>query len=173
MRSGFTTVIAIVCVLTVGCGTALTRAPEVSNDQLYADDHQWTEGDVRTALWFTRNYPDDIAALGFMLFKFPTYNRHNERFGEPAGRIAYRNPGPRAGKIFHTSVDDLFARIDDPQLRVKMLSLEARERNRMRERERRRHTGTWPYDTGIFESDRRGGQMDDAEIEQRLMDTYR
>lgn len=175
MRNFLVTAAVVPLLLLVGCGMARRDGLEASVDQVgdpYA--HKWTDDDARIALWYTRNYPDDFAALGFALSRFRSYNQHNERYGQRGGYVWPQGRGEKYGSFFHSRMDDYVALIDDPQLRVKMLSLEARERNRMRERDRRRQTGTWPYDPSSAPD--RGttpSRLDDAEVEQHLMDRYR
>ena len=166
---------ALLLCLGLSCGIVPRRGPELSNDQLNDPDaHQWSDADARTALWFTRNFPDDFAALGFLLYNVPTYNQHDERYGFGPNYRADGATGRQHGGFFKNTPSDYFALIDDPQLRVKMISLEARERNRMREAEQRRHAGTWPYDASSApDPSRDPGRMDDTEVEQRLMDQYR
>lgn len=157
------------------------RGPETSQDLLYGDQaHRWTDDDARTALWYTRNFPDDVAAFGFALHKLISYNRYDTPYNE---HYNVRNDGTLLdhnnwdvglpfGGIFHTTSDEVFPILSDPQLRVKMLSLEARERNRLRERERRHHTGEYPFTVesrgGVAPSD-----LSPQEVEHRLMEIYR
>lgn len=159
----------------VGCGMIPKRnGPELTADQLgdpYA--HGWSDADARMALWWTRNFPDDIAALGFALNQVGRYNKHDHRFGKNGSTHTSYDQGEKYGSFFRASADDVWALIDEPQLRVKMLSLEARERNRMRGRDRRRRTGAWPYDPSSAPEQPTPSRMDDTEVEQRLLERYR
>ncbi len=173
MRRILVAAVLLPCLAMGGCGMLPKRGPEVSADQLgdpYA--HQWSDADARTALWWTRNFPDDIAAIGFAFHQLPKYSRHDHRYGSRHGSKTARDRGAKYSSLFHSSADDYWANIDDPQLRVKMLALEAQERNRMRDRDNRRRTGTWPYDRA-GDDDRPISRMDDAEVEQRLLERYR
>jgi len=133
------------------------------------DAHKWSEADARTALWYTRNFPDDTAAFLFAIHKLWSFNYRDDnhrRYDTTA-----QDKGFYASGLFHTRTDEVIALLWDPQLRVKMLSLQARDRTRLRERDRRRNTATWPYDVSSQPAVDTG-DMSDREVEQRLLERY-
>lgn len=158
-----------------GCGMAPKQGVEKNADLVGdTDAHGWSDEDARTALWWTRNFPDDIAALGFSLHQTFRYNQHDERYGPRWRHKTQQDRGDSASTLFHTRSSDIWAQIDDPMLRVKMISLEARERNRLREQDQRRRTGRWPFDpSSAPDQDASPASLDDTEVEHRLLDRYR
>lgn len=192
MRFSVLSALGLACVVGAGCttpqwssfGAAATpkfKGPESTRDQLHGDEaHRWTDDDARTALWYARNFPDDLASFGFLVHKFVSFNMRDDRFGAP---YDVRNDstwyythtsvdrGYRFSGIFNARSDEWFPMLNDPQLQVKMLSLEARERNRMRERDRRRRTGEHPF-TSESRGDVPASALGPDEVEQRLLEIY-
>ena len=106
----------------------------------------------------------------FTIHKLLSFNNRDEvsrTYTRSAQDMGYYSSG-----VWHTRTDEVLALMGDPQLRVKMLSLEARERNRMRGIDQRRSTATWPYDVSS-QRDMAAEDLSDREVEQRLMERYR
>jgi hypothetical protein len=81
--------------------------------------HEWNDDDARTALWLRTNFPENISEIPFPIIKLFSYNQHHYT--------------PQYIPYFEWSY--YFADIKDPELMVRMLSIEARDRNRTRHEE--------------------------------------
>jgi hypothetical protein len=80
--------------------------------------HEWTDDQARTALWLRRNLPERWAEIPFPIITLFSYNIHNDR----------QQFSPFEWEYY-------FADMRDPNLQVRMFSLESRDRNRARRNE--------------------------------------
>jgi hypothetical protein len=113
--------------------------------------HEWTDDDARTALWLRTNFPENISEIPFPIIKLFSYNQHHYL--------------PQYMPYFEWSY--YFADIKDPELLVRMLSIEARDRNRTRhgevlaEEAARKAAAEKPIGENVSD-------LSDAEVSQKL-----
>jgi hypothetical protein len=77
--------------------------------------HAWSDDDARTLLWLRRNLPERWADVPFPLITLFSYNIHHDT----------RQYSPLEWEYY-------FADPNDPELNVRLMTLEARDRNRIR-----------------------------------------
>lgn len=117
--------------------------------------HEWDDDDARTALWLRTNLPENISEIPFPIIKLFSYNQHHYT--------------PQYIPYFEWSY--YFADIKDPELLVRMMSIESRDRNRTRhdevlaEEAARRAAAAQPVSENVSE-------LSDAEVQQKLQTVF-
>ena len=117
--------------------------------------HEWDDDDARTALWLRTNLPENISEVPFPIIKLLSYNQHHYT--------------PQYIPYFDWSY--YFADIKDPELLVRMLSIESRDRNRTRhdevlaEEAARKAAAEQPVSGNVSE-------LSNAEVQQKLQTVF-